>query len=111
MNRTFKVGWLLAAGFLAFSSGVPAATREAKTHTVTIEGMRFEPAALTIRSGDSVVWVNKDMFPHTATSKAGGFDSEQIAASASWRHTFTKKGEFSYVCTLHPTMTAALKVR
>ena len=72
--------------------------------------MRFVPEALTVKSGDSVVWVNTDLFPHTATSESGGFDSQQIPASESWRHTFGKKGDFSYVCTLHPTMKAAIKV-
>ena len=105
---------LLSVGIaaLVLGSRMPAATAgAAETHTVTIEGMRFDPEVLTIEAGDSVVWVNKDLFPHTTTSKAGGFDSQQIAASESWRHTFTKKGTFSYVCTLHPTMKATVKVK
>jgi plastocyanin len=57
------------------------------------------------------VWVNKDLVPHTATSKAGEFDSQVIPAGKSWRFTTRKKGEFAYVCTFHPTMTATLQVR
>ena len=114
MPRFLTVSCVLVAGaiaLLALGSRRPApAHAEAKTHTVVIEGMRFAPEALTVTSGDSVVWVNKDLFPHTATSEAGGFDSQQIAASESWRHTFEKQGDFSYVCTLHPTMKAAVKV-
>ena len=116
MLRDFKIICLLVAGALSlfFSGGSrrpAAAPGGAATHTVTIEGMRFDPAVLTIKVGDTVVWVNKDLFPHTATSKAGGFDSQQIAASESWRHVFGKKGEFSYVCTLHPPMKATIKVK
>ena len=81
------------------------------THTVTIESMRFSPAALTVRPGDTVVWVNKDLFPHTATSAAGGFDSREIAAGQSWSFRPGKTGEFPYVCTFHPPMTAVLRVQ
>ena len=55
--------------------------------------------------------VNKDLVPHTATSKAGGFDSQVIQADKSWRFTVRKKGDFAYVCTFHPTMKATLRVR
>ena len=41
-----------------------------------MENMRFQPQSLTVARGDTVVWVNKDLVPHTATSKAGGFDSQ-----------------------------------
>lgn len=82
-----------------------------KTHTVTMENMRFRPQTLTVARGDSVVWVNKDLVPHTATSRAGGFDSQLIPAEKSWRLTVRKKGDFAYICTLHPTMTATLRVR
>jgi plastocyanin len=58
----------------------------------------------------SVTWVNKDPFPHTVTSAAGGFDSHEIAPGKSWKYTATKKGEFAYICIFHPTMKATLKV-
>ena len=82
-----------------------------KTHTVTMENMRFQPESLTVAPGDTVVWVNKDLVPHTATSRAGEFDSQVIQAEKSWRFTVRKKGDFAYVCTLHPTMTATLRVK
>ena len=80
------------------------------THTVVMEGTSFQPADLKISVGDTVVWVNKDPFPHTATSKNGEFDSKEIAEGKSWENTFKTKGDFAYVCTLHPPMTGTLKV-
>ncbi|MEP6594187.1 MAG: cupredoxin family copper-binding protein [Acidobacteriota bacterium] len=83
-----------------------------KTHTVTIEGMTFQPDVLTVASGDTVVWVNKDLVAHTATaSTAGGFDSKLIAPDTSWKLTVRKKGEFAYTCTYHPTMKGTLRVK
>jgi plastocyanin len=82
-----------------------------KTHTVTMENMRFLPESLTVAPGDTVVWVNKDLVPHTATSKAGGFDSQVVQAEKSWSFRVRKRGDFAYVCTFHPTMTAMLRSR
>ena len=84
---------------------------KSKTHTVTIEGMRFQPEVLTVAPGDTIVWVNKDLVPHTATSKTGGFDSKGIQADKSWRYTIQTTGEFAYICTFHPTMMAMLRVK
>ncbi len=82
-----------------------------KTHTVTIENMKFQPEVLTVASGDSVIWVNKDLVPHTATSsKPGIFDSKMIASDTSWKLIVRKKGDFAYVCSYHPTMKATLRV-
>jgi len=55
--------------------------------------------------------VNKDIVPHTATSKDGGFDSKTLQPGASWSRTLAKAGSFGYVCTFHPTMTATVKVK
>lgn len=106
-----SVGAALALLCCGLGSGALAAdARKAPTHTVTIEGTRFQPEVLKIKVGDTVVWVNKDFFPHTATSKAGDFDSKEIKTDASWKYTATKKGKFAYVCTLHPSMKGTLQV-
>ena len=99
-----------ALGLLLGSLGPGAASEAPRgaSHTVVIEAVRFQPDLLTIRAGDSVVWLNRDPFPHTAT--ASGFDSKNIAAGESWRYTPKARGEFPYVCTLHPTMKATLRV-
>jgi plastocyanin len=92
--------------------GLAAGDRPAPTtHTVTMENMRFEPESLTVARGDTIVWVNKDPVPHTATSKEGVFDSGTVLAEKSWRFTARQQGEFPYSCTFHPTMTATLQVR
>jgi len=101
-----------ALALLCWSMGLAAAADapKAATHTVAIDGTNFKPATLNVKVGDSVVWENKDPFPHTVTSAAGGFDSHEIAPGKSWKYTATKKGEFAYVCNYHPTMKATLKV-
>jgi len=88
-----------------------AANAAPQIHTVLIEGMRYQPGGLTVAVGDTVVWINRDMVPHTATSASGRFDSNEIAAGKSWTHTVQTKGEFAYTCAYHPLMKALLRVR
>jgi plastocyanin len=97
---------------LSTGTGPAAAQAEARpvTHKVAIDATSFQPAAITVRAGDTIVWHNKDPFPHTVTSEAGGFDSRTIEAGGSWSYKASKKGEFPYICTFHPTMTGTLRV-
>jgi plastocyanin len=105
--RVFRVApAVVALGLLMFGSG-PAL---AAVRTVAIDGTKFDPETVTVKAGDTVVWINKDPFPHTVTSQAGGFDSKEIAAGKSWQFKTSKPGVFPYVCTFHPTMKATLKV-
>lgn len=84
---------------------------DAATHTVVMEGVAFKPQTLTVRRGDKVVWVNKDLFPHTATAQDRSFDSGEVAPEKSWTLTIARTGTFAYVCTLHPTMKGTLIVK
>lgn len=94
----------LALGLLL---GLPA---QAATHTVTIEAMKFEPATLTVKRGDRVVWINKDVVPHTATA-ARRFDSKNIAAGQSWTWKAGRAGRHEYLCTYHPGMKGVIEVK
>ena len=98
---------LLVAGGLLLSNVAAPATQ----HTVTIEGMQFNPPQLTVHRGERIVWVNKDLFPHTVTANDKSFDSGAIAANASWSYVAGKKGEYAYSCTFHPTMHGKLTVQ
>jgi plastocyanin len=88
-----------------------AAARKPVTHTVTIDGSRFEPETLSVVAGDTVMWVNKDLVAHTATSKTGVFDSGLIAPGKSWKYKPKRVGDFAYSCTYHPTMNGTLRVK
>jgi len=81
------------------------------THTVTIDGTSFQPASLTVHLGDTIVWVNKDPFPHTVTSKSAGVESGAIAPGKSWKFKPTRKGDVDYICSFHTTMKAHFQVQ
>jgi len=94
------------------AAAVAAGERNApRRHTVTTEGNAFRPADLTVDRGDTVVWVNRDFYPHTTTENEGHFDSGAIPAKESWELTIEASGDLRYSRTLHPTMTARLPAR
>ena len=97
-------GWVLAA-VLSLPCLAGAAT-----HVVTMEGIGFVPATVTVKRGDKVVWRNKDLVPHTATAP-GTFDSRQIGVGKSWTWTAKAPGRHEYVCTYHPGMKGVVTVQ
>ena len=56
-------GVTLVAGIAGCSRSTP------ETHEVPIRGFAFEPATLVVVQGDTVVWSNHDIVPHTATDR------------------------------------------
>jgi|SRR4051812_19198855 len=98
-----RIAGLLAALWLPALAG-------AATHVITMEGMQFTPAVVTVRPGDKVVWRNKDLVPHTATA-AGSFDSGAIAPGKSWTWTAKAKARGDYICVYHPGMKAKVVVQ
>ena len=101
----------LLPGGATYAAGTAAGASAGKpaTHRVVIDGLKYDPEMLTVRRGDTVIWTNKDPFPHTVTAP-GKFDSRDIAAGGSWKYIARSAGEYSYVCALHPNMKGVLRV-
>lgn len=86
--------------------------RVPKHYDVAIQGVAFVPATLEIEQGDTVVWTNQDIVPHTATSgRKGGWDTGPLAHGERGRYVADRKGEEPYACLLHPVMIGKLIVR
>ena len=91
---------------------VPAQKRPSmnKMHTVLIKGLAFVPQRLEVRAGDTVIWKNEDIVPHTATAQHT-FDSKQLGPQQSWSYVAKRKGIYPFICTYHPTMEGELVVK
>lgn len=105
MTRLDRTILLLGTGALV--SGEPAAPRR---HVVEIRGMTFHPSIVEVARGDTVIWVNQDIVPHTATAKRA-WDTGVLAQGKRGLIVARQPGELRYSCTLHPTMTGILVVR
>jgi plastocyanin len=79
---------------------------------VTIGNFTFGPAALVVRPGTTVTWLNGDDIPHTvvaADKKA--FRSKVLDSGDSFSFTFAQPGTYPYFCSIHPHMTGKVVVK
>ena len=96
--------WLLGA--------IAACARPApRAYTVKMQNFGFTPAELTVARGDTVVWSNLDIVPHSATARNSAWDSKAIEANGSWRFATRDAGRYDYYCVFHPTMKGTIIVR
>jgi len=89
---------------------MPPASAAPRTYTVVIDKMKFGAVPAGLRVGDRIVWVNKDMFRHTATAKDKSFDLD-LQPGKSGTAIVRKAGAIEVICRYHPGMRAMLKVR
>lgn len=109
LGAAIILGGIAMLAFI-FLAGEPEATAStAKTHVIVIRNSQFSPTSLTVSAGDTVIFRNDDIVPHTATGRA--FDSGNLNKGQSWKYVAKAKGSFSYICTYHPSMKGRVVVR
>ena len=99
---------VVTLGLSCWIAAAPGAL--AADHRIVIDAMAFTPKVVTVRPGDTVTWVNKDMFVHNVTAAAAGIKSGDLKPGQSWRHKVRQGEGFDYLCTLHPVMTGRVEV-
>jgi len=73
--------------------------------------MAYSPAEVTVAAGDTIVWVNRDIVPHTVTGEARQFDSGSVSPGAEWSLVTHDRSRTSYTCTFHPIMKGTIVVK
>jgi len=116
--RRLLAGLALAAAALSFAAA-PARHQAAAHHsapkhapkswTITVSQLAYGPAPSGMHVGDTVVWVNKDIFLHSATAIDHSFDVN-IPVHGSGQLKLTRAGTFAYTCKYHPGMKGQLAV-
>lgn len=61
----------IATAVLLVAVAVPA---HAATIEITMENLEVSPKDASAKVGDTIEWINKDVFVHTATAVNGDFD-------------------------------------
>lgn len=90
---------LLAVGTGAATGAAPA-RHPGKTYTVVIADMKFGAAPVELRVGDTIRWVNRDIFRHSATAADRSFDVD-LAAGKSGSTLLRHAGMISVSCKYH----------
>lgn len=93
-----------ASGFPAPPPGPPLSGQA----TVVLEDLTFQPDALHITRGTTVIWKWAD----GSTEHNVVFDdfASGIQTQGTYQHTFNEPGEFTYRCSLHADMTGVVAV-
>ncbi len=72
-------------------------------HVIEIKDMKFQPESLSVKRGDTVMWINHDMVTHCVTEqKTKAWTSSNIVANSSW--TMVIKNDADYFCAIHQVM-------
>ena len=101
-RRFFAIAALLSLSAMA----VPA---HAATIQIVMENLVFSPAEISVKAGDTIEWINKDVFAHTATARNGDFDVT-MPPKKTVTSVVKKPGTVEYYCRFHPNMKAVLNV-
>jgi plastocyanin len=110
------IGSLAAAVRLSLAVGVLAAGASGcsprpapQTYRILVKDMSYGPAPAQVRVGDTIEWVNADIFRHTATARDGRFDLE-LAPGASGVTRLDRPGAVEIYCRYHPGMKLRMTV-
>ena len=82
---------------------------DAATIQITMENLVISPAETSAKVGDTIEWINKDIFAHTATARNGDFDVT-MPPKKTVTSFLKKAGMVEYYCRFHPNMKATLTV-
>lgn len=114
LDRTARVATLARSAallglFTWAAAGCVSATPT--THTIAIRGFQYVPDSVIAQVGDTMIWANDDIVPHTATAKNEELDSGSIESKQAWRFVAARPGTYRYQCAFHPGMQGRLVVR
>lgn len=110
ISRAAKGGVAFAIAALLAAAMIPvAAAPPARTYTITLDNMKFGAPPPKLHVGDTILWVNRDLFRHSATARDGGFDLD-LPPARTVRLVLKKPGVIAFFCKFHPGMTGRLKV-
>ena len=96
---------LLATALICCAVASPL---RAATIQIVMENLEIKPAEASAKVGDTIEWINKDVFAHTATARNGDFDVP-LPPKQTVSFIVKKAGTVDYYCRFHPNMKAVLK--
>jgi plastocyanin len=112
MRRALAIAALAAA-----AAAAPAYAQEHGDHGaarqetgVSIQFAAFDPPAVDVLAGDTVMWANDSVRRHDVTADDGGWTSGNLIGGDMFAHAFATPGTVAYHCSIHPFMRGAVGV-
>ena len=76
-------------------------------HQVIIQGFEFVPKELEVKRGDTIVWVNRDIVPHSIVISSS-LEAVSPVLERGERYEHVVESTMIYECGLHPPMKGKL---
>jgi plastocyanin len=119
VDRRVLTQMMLTAVAVGVASPLAAQSKTIEVSMVNAPLAKFQPETVTVAVGDTVQWTNPEAVGHTVTCDAkeavnkslvalppgaAPFDSGDMGEGAVFKHTFTQKGTYKYICLYHESM-------
>lgn len=125
MNKFKNLSAVVAATTLCLSfSFTPSFAQSQSANAVSMNDFAFNPATITVKTGDSVTWTNQDSAVHNVqlttihlikpTQTVNLPDPPEtidLEKGKSATMTFSQPGTYAYICTYHPGMKGTVIVK
>ena len=100
---------VLSLGLAAALASCAPRQPKGQVHRILIANMAFGAAPASLAVGDTIEWVNQDIFQHTATAWDGQFDVD-LKPKTNGQTVLNKAGAIEVYCRYHPGMKLQLNV-
>ena len=105
MRRSILGALALAAAGAASAGAIAAPTLA----SIVIDNLVYGPAPSHLKVGQTLAWVNHDLFQHSATADDHAFDLD-LPPGKQASIVLKRPGVYSYFCKYHPGMKGRLVV-
>ena len=80
-----------------------------RRYEIALAKMKFGSEPKNLRVGDRIVWINHDIFRHTATARDLSFDID-LLPGAEAEVVLSRRGLVAVYCRFHPGMQLQLEI-
>ncbi len=101
VHRRARMALFGASATLAVLLMLPMAVSGAASKTVEFTASSFIPATFSVSAGTTIVFLNTNNLPHTATADNGSFDTGMVKPGSSKSVVVSKAGSIAFYCLYH----------
>jgi plastocyanin len=95
----------------AFGNDMTGAEGGQTKNKIEIKDFMFNPPTITVKSGETITWINHDEEPHTVVSVGKKFQkSSALDTDQEYSIIAGVPGTYEYFCSVHPKMTGTIVV-
>lgn len=94
---------------LAMSGAIAGPGTEHRTYRVVINKMAYGTLPRALHPGDTIKWVNRDLFRHTVSARNRSFDID-LPPGKSATMALKRVGSTAFFCRFHPGMKGVIRV-